>query len=119
MDREREIALLEELHGLKDNGLFFLDEEVRKSPVERYASPERFARENDAIFRAVPRIAAHASELPEPGSFLTLQLSGLPVLLTRDKGGEVLDGPPLDVADYAACAQAIERAITARLDEWA
>lgn len=89
MDREREIALLEELQGLKDNGLFFLDDEVCASPVERYASPERFERERAALFSAGPIIAAHGSELPEPGSFLTMNVGGLPVLLTRDKAGEV------------------------------
>ncbi len=89
MDRATEIALLEELLGLKDNGLFFLDDTAKPSPVARYASPARFENEASAIFRNVPMIAAHASELPEPGSYLTLDLAGVPILLTRDKQGEV------------------------------
>ncbi len=89
MDRETEIALLEELQGLKDNGLFFLDDDVCASPVERYASEARFEREREALFRSWPLIAAHGSELPDPGSFLTLEIAGLPVLLTRDKAGDV------------------------------
>lgn len=89
MDRELEFALLEELQGLKDNGRFFLDDEVRRSPVARYASRERFADELRSVFRAAPAIAAHSSELPDAGSFATLRLAGLPVLLTRDGDGEV------------------------------
>jgi phenylpropionate dioxygenase-like ring-hydroxylating dioxygenase large terminal subunit len=89
MERAKQIALLEELQGLKDNGLFFLDDEVAKSPVTRYASQDRFDAEMRDIFRGVPIIACHASELPEPGSFMTRELSGLPVLLTRDRDNTV------------------------------
>lgn len=89
MDRAHEIALLEELQGLKHNGLFFLDDDVTKSPVERYVSQARFDSEYAAIFRKAPTIVAHASELAEPGSFLTKTLAGLPVLLTRDRTGGV------------------------------
>ncbi|WP_306141669.1 aromatic ring-hydroxylating dioxygenase subunit alpha [Roseibium sp. MMSF_3412] len=89
MDRELEKALLQELAGLKENGLFFLDDAVQSSPVTRYLSEERFDRERDRIFRSLPIIAAHAGELPENGSFLTLRAGGLPVLLTRDRDGAV------------------------------
>ena len=89
MKRELEIALLEELQGLKDNKQFFLDDSVRESPVARYADPDRFDSEIRAIFRKIPLIAAHSSELPDPGSFLTRELAGLPVLLTRDRGGDI------------------------------
>jgi phenylpropionate dioxygenase-like ring-hydroxylating dioxygenase large terminal subunit len=89
MERAKQIALLEELQGLKDNGLFFLDDEVAKSPITRYASQDRFDAEMRDIFRGVPIIACHASELPEPGSFMTRELSGLPVLLTRDRDNTV------------------------------
>ncbi|WP_434055869.1 MAG: SRPBCC family protein [Roseibium sp.] len=89
MNRELEISLLQELKGLKENGLLFLDDGVQFSPVARYLSAERFERESDRIFRSLPLIAAHASELPEKGCFLTRQLGGLPVLLTRDRSGTV------------------------------
>lgn len=89
MDRDTEIALLEELAGLKANGMFFLDPDVAVSPVERYASPERFEAEMRRLFRGTPLIAAHASELAEPGDFMTRSLSGLPLLLTRDRDGAV------------------------------
>nr|WP_319383721.1 Rieske 2Fe-2S domain-containing protein [uncultured Roseibium sp.] len=89
MDRALEISLLQELKGLGENGLFFLDDSIQLSPVERYRSADRFARERSRIFRRLPMIAAHTGELPESGSFLTRQLGGLPVLLTRDRDGAV------------------------------
>ena len=71
MDRNTEIALLEELAGLKANGMFFLDPEVAASPVKRYTPPERFGAEMRSLFRGTPLIAAHASEPSEPDSFMT------------------------------------------------
>jgi len=87
MERSTEISLLEELQGLKDSGRFFLDETVHSSPITRYADAGRFEAEVTDIFRKTPLIAAHASELPEPGSFLTRRVAGLPVLMTRDRQG--------------------------------
>ncbi|MDE0384622.1 MAG: Rieske 2Fe-2S domain-containing protein [Defluviicoccus sp.] len=87
MDRATEIELLEELAGLRRARGFWLDDEVATSPVARYTSPERFARERGRLFRALPAIVAHASELAGPDAFLTRELAGLPLLLTRDAGG--------------------------------
>lgn len=89
MDRDTEIALLEELKELRAAGSFFLDDTIAYSPVERYHSPTRFAAEQRAIFRGKPLVAAHGSELAKPGDFLTRDLSGLPILLTRDRDGAV------------------------------
>jgi nitrite reductase/ring-hydroxylating ferredoxin subunit len=41
------------------------------------------------VFRAVPLVAAHASELAAPGDFVTVDAAGVPVLLVRDKAGEL------------------------------
>ena len=87
MDRATEIELLEELVGLRRARAFFLDDEVATSPVARYISPERFSRERDGLFRALPVLVAHASELAAPDSFLTRDFAGLPLLLTRDGEG--------------------------------
>ena len=89
MKREKEIALLEELMGLKNNNLFFLDPDIELSPIERYASIERFNAEMKEVFRKIPSIAAHPCELPEAGSFLTRDFFGHPLLLTRDKENNV------------------------------
>lgn len=89
MDRQTEIALLEELGGLKSAGKAFLDPDIAVSDVSRYADAAVFAEEHRGVLRGVPVIAAHASELDRPGSYMTRSLSGLPVLLTRDSEGTV------------------------------
>ncbi|MCI5094693.1 MAG: aromatic ring-hydroxylating dioxygenase subunit alpha [Rhodobacteraceae bacterium] len=89
MNREMQIQSLEALYGLNQQGSAFLDETVTRSPIGRYTSQTRFEAERAAVFRGQPILAAHGSELPENGSFLTLQKSGLPILLTRDSSGRV------------------------------
>ena len=89
MDRSTEIELLEELAGLREAGIFHLDDAVATSPVTRYTCAERFARERRMLFRALPAVVAHRSELAGPDSFLTREFAGLPLLLTRDSAGAV------------------------------
>jgi phenylpropionate dioxygenase-like ring-hydroxylating dioxygenase large terminal subunit len=87
MDRTTELQLIDELLAIKAGRTFYLDEEVTRNPVSHYVSEERFNLEREKLFRQVPLIAAHSSELAEPGSFLRRDIAGLPVLLTRDRQG--------------------------------
>lgn len=89
MDRSTEIELLEELADLREAGAFYLDEVIATSPVARYTCPERLSREREVLFRTLPAVVAHGSELAERDSFLTRDFTGLPLLLTRDSGGAV------------------------------
>lgn len=89
MDRATEIGLMEELLGLKAAKSPFLDDAVARNPVTYYTSEDRFAAEKENIFLRLPRAVAHISELSEPGDFLRKDVSGKPILLTRDKAGEI------------------------------
>lgn len=88
MDRATELSLLDELAGLKTEGSAFLDTDITHADVTDYTSPERFEAERKHLFRALPVAAAHSGELPDPGSFLTRDLFGSPLLLTRHKDGQ-------------------------------
>ena len=83
MDRATELELLEELGGLRAARSFFVDDAVTAWPVARYTCPDRFTREMQALFRTMPAVAAHSSELAGPDAFLTRDHAGLPLLLTR------------------------------------
>ena len=89
MDRKTELQLIDELLALKNDGAFFLDKTVTRSPIAHYTSQERFALERDQIFRKRPLCVAHASELAKPGDFVRRDVAGLPALITRDKSGSV------------------------------
>jgi len=89
MDRDLQISLLSELNDLCENKAHFLDDRIHAAPVERYFDVKRFEAEQDALFKSLPQIAAHSSELATPGSYLTVELSQTPVLLTRTRAGEL------------------------------
>ena len=89
MNRSTEIELLDELAGLREAGAFHLDDAAATSPVARYTCAERFMRERQVLFRTLPAVVAHGSELAGPDSFLTREFAGLPLLLTRDTTGSM------------------------------
>lgn len=54
-----------------------------------YSDPVILAREKAAIFRKLPLCLGHADQLREPGTVLARDLLGLPLLMTRDRAGEL------------------------------
>ncbi|MEM8650417.1 MAG: SRPBCC family protein [Pseudomonadota bacterium] len=89
MDHETQVELLDELLGLRREKSAYLDEAVTYSSADRYTDTERFAEERKTIFRSNPILLAHSSELPEEGSYLRRDCVGIPVLVTRDRDGEI------------------------------
>ena len=87
MNRDQEIALLEELVGLREAGAQFLDEEVGSNSVQNYVSQSRFDEEQAKLFRALPTMVAHRSELTKPGDFVRREVGGRSLLITRDEDG--------------------------------
>ncbi|MDT5084653.1 MAG: hypothetical protein QOJ61_1696 [Mycobacterium sp.] len=59
-----------------------------REPAAHYTSEERFGLEHRLV-RESPQLVGYASELPQPGSFVTKEVMGLPLLLTRAKDGKV------------------------------
>lgn len=58
-------------------------------PVSNYIDPERYEAELKAVWRSVPVIAAPSVLLAEPKSVFQVTIAGMPVLLTRNKDGEI------------------------------
>lgn len=52
-------------------------------PIGHYRDPAYTERERERLLRVMPVVAAHASELPEPGDFVTDTIVGTPVLVVR------------------------------------
>lgn len=57
--------------------------------IARYTDPAVFAAEQQALFRRHPIMVAHVSELAEPGDCVTETVAGVPLIVLRDRGGEV------------------------------
>lgn len=54
-----------------------------------FISDEVLEFERDRIFQQCWLYVGHASEVPEPGSFVTRTVAGQPIILTRDQEGEL------------------------------
>jgi phenylpropionate dioxygenase-like ring-hydroxylating dioxygenase large terminal subunit len=54
-----------------------------------YKDPEIFEEEQERIFKSTWIWVAHDSELPKPGDFVTTHIGKQPIIVNRDKHGEV------------------------------
>jgi len=50
----------------------------------------RYAREHTALFRELPVLVGHVSQIPNAGDFFTHDASGVPLLIARDDAGQVV-----------------------------
>ena len=89
MERETEVGLIEELLGLREAKSHYLDDEIEFNSVDQYQSEAIFQRERDQMFACLPAVAAHVSELPNPGDFVKREIAGRSILVTRDAQGAV------------------------------
>lgn len=87
MDRATEVSLIRRILELDRAGKREEAECEHREPVARYLDPARQEAEIDALFRRHPLVLGQGAELAAPGSFVTHDLSGLPMLLLRDGEG--------------------------------
>lgn len=87
MDQSLQVEILKELMQQLDEGKN-IDAGVQyRMPTTAYICPDIAAREWEHFFQNHPQLIGLSADLPEPGSFLTTEDFGTPVLATRDKAG--------------------------------
>lgn len=89
MDRNEQLAVGSRLLGHIDGRTTDLADALFRNKVDAYSSTERAARERNALFRALPLFMGLSSRLPKPGDYVTEDVAGMPVLLTRGTDGMV------------------------------
>ncbi|MSR13961.1 MAG: aromatic ring-hydroxylating dioxygenase subunit alpha [Gammaproteobacteria bacterium] len=57
-------------------------------PIEAYIDPARYRAEVERLFKHLPLALALSLELPGPGSYRTMTVLGVPVLLVRGQDGD-------------------------------
>lgn len=63
--------------------------EIGRVPAADYVDPERWQREMDRVFRRLPLMLGFTTELREPGSYRSMIVADVPILLTRGEDGVV------------------------------
>lgn len=87
MERSEQIAQIKMLLARLDAGTNVDAGGLRRNPTEVYTDPVLAERERAAFFNDHPQLIGLSGDLPEPGSFLTLDDLGVPILATRDQDG--------------------------------
>ncbi|MEQ8410529.1 MAG: aromatic ring-hydroxylating dioxygenase subunit alpha [Erythrobacter sp.] len=89
MSREQLVDMTRSLvaHGEADT--MELTDEVVRVPASAYTDPEQFEQEKRNIFRRLPLMVAPSCELPEPGDYKAMDICGVPLLLSRQKDGQI------------------------------
>jgi phenylpropionate dioxygenase-like ring-hydroxylating dioxygenase large terminal subunit len=88
-DAEEKAEFARQMFTHIENRTTDLAPEILEVDPSVYSDPDLAQRERTEIFGNVPTIAAHGSELPNPGDFLTVQMPNNEVVLVRQPDGEV------------------------------
>lgn len=87
--RDEERGVIRSLLELTERQTTQMLDDVGHNPVSNYTDPDKLRREIDVLFRRFPVVVAHRSALAEPGDFVTHDLTGVPILVTRTEEGAV------------------------------
>lgn len=87
MEHATQVALASRLLRYIDEGSLQLGDDVYRQPVDEYTSADQARRERQHLFRERPLCVGLSRDLPEHGSYRVHDVSGLPLLLTRDQAG--------------------------------
>jgi phenylpropionate dioxygenase-like ring-hydroxylating dioxygenase large terminal subunit len=87
MRQERQVELLQRLVGIDTTKPWSRAAASLRNPAASYTNPARFQREMTVLFRGRPQFVAMSGEVEKPGSYLTAQLGGVPILVTRQPDG--------------------------------
>jgi phenylpropionate dioxygenase-like ring-hydroxylating dioxygenase large terminal subunit len=63
--------------------------EMLEVPLEAYTSDEHYRQELEVLFRDQPLVLCLSGAVPSPGSYLALDIAGVPLIVTRDSDGQV------------------------------
>lgn len=83
MDRTLELDAASRLLDLMANPTMVIADEVMALPAAVYTDPDRFAREQERLFRGLPLLAGLSGELRAPGDWKLFEPPGTSILLVR------------------------------------
>ncbi len=88
MLQAEQIAVTKRLFEYIDDDETAMTDSVYRQPVNEYIDKDVAEKEKDLFFRKTPICVGLSNLLPQPGSYLTHDLSGQPLLLTRNNSGK-------------------------------
>lgn len=89
MRHERQVELLRRLKDLDPHEPWPLAPASLRNPASAYVDPVRFEAERQTLFRGRPQMLGLSQDCAEPGSCLTADLGGVPVVIVRQADGSL------------------------------
>lgn len=86
---ERYNTAVEAMLDYVETGTTDQAQDVMHVPARAYTDPETWEREMALIFKRLPIMVGLSLELPEAGDFKTIDMLGMPLLITRTNDGSV------------------------------
>ena len=87
MEHEEQVRLIKVLIDRLDHGTNVDAGGLRRNPTSVYVDPALAEREWQRFFRSEPQLIGLTGDLPEPGSFMTIDDFGTPILAIRGEDG--------------------------------
>lgn len=84
-----ELTIINTVLQFNETGTTQLEPDVMLNPVSHYTDPNQLQTEIDILFRKFPIIVGHTTQLQDPGQYITHNDTGTPLLITRNKAGDV------------------------------
>lgn len=89
MQRQTQLAILQRLLDHVEHDTTVDARSIRSNSASVYVDGAVLAAERAGIFRTGPIVAGFGGDLPDPGSFKTLEVAGIPLLIVRGRDGTV------------------------------
>ncbi len=84
-----EIGIIKTMLDYCESSTTHMEPEVMLNPVSNYTDPELLEREIETLFRKFPIVVGHIGQLREAGQYFTHDDTGIPILVTRGRSGEI------------------------------
>lgn len=88
-DSVEELNIIKTVLNYCATGDTHMEADILRNPVSNYTDPAQQQQEIDILFRRFPIIVGHSSEVGSAGEFFTHNDTGIPILVTRTRTGEV------------------------------
>ena len=87
MKHQKQVKILSELLRQLDHNVNVDAGVILRNPTSVYTCPDIASREWGTFFQNHPQLIGLSTDLPDVGSFMTVDDFGIPVLATRDPDG--------------------------------
>lgn len=89
MEHQTQIVQAHRILDYIDNRTTTMAAAVYRNPVRDYICPEQFRREMQVFFRESPLLMGLSCEVSEPGSYISDDFSGVPIVVVRNDDGDL------------------------------